>query len=434
MILRSLSLSNFHRFEHFKISFDDHLTVLVGDNGSGKSSILRAASIALGTFLLGFDGASSMSISPLDARLVTYERDGAIDRRAQYPVDIEAVGEICGDVLSWKRSLNSSTGRTTRVDAKDVIAKGRELSLRLQEGDFDAVLPLVAYYGTGRLWAKKQQQDTDTREPDRTEGYRYALDGEVNDKALLAWVRRMTIEEVQRMRRQGGDGGVSTLSAVRDAIASCFARISGRNHVEVDYDFNVNDFTVSCRREDGTAESLPLGYLSDGYRTTMSMVADIAYRMAMLNPGLGSEVVSQTPGVVLIDEVDLHLHPRWQSRVLGDLQTLFPRVQFIVTTHAPLVISSVRAENIRVLMNDASDSYVPSSEVYGGDLGRLLVTVMGAEERPKDIQKLFDDFYDVLDKRQYERAEEILKQLVERMGDNDPDIVSAQTAYALEAE
>lgn len=434
MILRSLSLSNFHRFEHFKISFDDHLTVLVGDNGSGKSSILRAASIALGTFLSGFDGASSMSISPLDARLVTYERDGAIDRRAQYPVDIEAVGEICGDVLSWKRSLNSSTGRTTRVDAKDVIAKGRELSLRLQEGDFDVVLPLVAYYGTGRLWAKRQQQGTDTREPNRTEGYRDALDGEVNDRALLAWVRRMTIEEVQRIRHQRGDGGVPTLSAVRDAIASCFARIAGRDHVEVDYDFNVNDFTVLYRGEDGTAESLPMGYLSDGYRTTMSMVADIAYRMEMLNPGLGSEVVSQTPGVVLIDEVDLHLHPRWQSRVLGDLQALFPRVQFIVTTHAPLVISSVRAENIRVLMNDASDSYVPSSEVYGGDLGRLLVTVMGAEERPKDIQKLFDDYYDVLDKRQYERAEEILKQLVERMGDNDPDIVSAQTAYALEAE
>ena len=110
MILRSLSLSNFHRFEHFKISFDDHLTVLVGDNGSGKSSILRAASIALGTFLSGFDGASSMSISPLDARLVTYERDGAIDRRAQYPVDIEAVGEKRGVLY-----IDDSKG--TNVDA-----------------------------------------------------------------------------------------------------------------------------------------------------------------------------------------------------------------------------------------------------------------------------------------------------------------------------
>ena len=103
MILRSLSLSNFHRFEHFEIGFDDHLTVLVGDNGSGKSSILRAASIALSTFLSSFEGATSLSITPQDARLVTYERDGAIDRRAQNPVEIEADGVVCGSETRWKR-------------------------------------------------------------------------------------------------------------------------------------------------------------------------------------------------------------------------------------------------------------------------------------------------------------------------------------------
>ncbi|MDM8163016.1 AAA family ATPase [Collinsella intestinalis] len=433
MILRSLSLTNFHRFERFNISFDDRLTVLVGDNGSGKSSILRAASIALSTFLSSFEGTGSLSISPQDARLVTYERDGVMDRQAQYPVDIEATGIIGGDTITWKRSLNSSKGKTTRVDARQMIAAGEELSRRLQDGDFDLVLPLVAYYGTGRLWAKKQQ-NVDTREPNRAEGYRDALDGEVNDRALLAWFKRMTIEEYQRARHLGGDFRLPALSAVREAIASCFALITGRTDVEVDYDLSVNDFIVLYRKEGGTAESLPMGYLSDGYRTTMSMVADIAYRMAMLNPGLGSEVVTQTPGVVLIDEVDLHLHPRWQSRVLGDLQALFPRVQFIVTTHAPLVISSVRAQNIRLLESDTSESYVPSSEVYGGDPGRLLVTVMGAEERPKDVQKLFDGFYVELDKRNYERAESLLNQLVDRMGNNDPDIVSAQTAYALEVE
>ena len=84
--------------------------------------------------------------------------------------------------------------------------------------------------------------------------------------------------------------------------------------------------------------------LSDGYKNTLSMVADIAYRMAVLNPWLLDRVLTETTGIVLIDEIDLHLHPQWQQRIIGDLRTIFPKVQFIVSTHAPLVINSVKRQ------------------------------------------------------------------------------------------
>ncbi|WP_455135971.1 AAA family ATPase [Thermophilibacter sp.] len=434
MILRSLTLSNFHRFERYSIDFDDRLTVLVGDNGSGKSSILRAASIALSAFLSCFNGTRSVSITPQDARLVTYEQGDVIDRQAQYPVEIIAIGVVEGDIITWKRGLNSPKGKTTRGDAKEMTSLGNAYYQRLQSGDPDLVLPLVAYYGTGRLWSKKQTKSYAVREIGRTEGYRDSLDTEINDKALLAWFKKMTVQELQYARRCGSSPVSATLSAVRQAIANCFSLVSGYANVAVDYNFDTNDLDVVYHTESGEAHSLPLGYFSDGYRTTLSMVADVAYRMALLNPGLGSEVIAGTPGVVLIDEVDLHLHPRWQARVLGDLQSIFPQVQFIVTTHAPLVISSVRAKHIRMLEAELSKATTPQAEVYGGNLNRLVTTVMGSEDRPKDVQRLFDAFYQSLDKENFARAKDLLNELVTLMGDSEPDVIAAQTAYALEAE
>lgn len=434
MILRSLSLSNFHRFERYSIHFDDRLTVLVGDNGSGKSSILRAASIALSAFLSSFDGVRSESIRPQDARLVTYDQGGIIDRQAQFPVEIVATGAVNGDTITWKRGLNSAKGKTTRVDAKEMISLGNAYSLRLQSGDSDLVLPLVAYYGTGRLWAKKQVKSDDVREMGRVEGYRDSLDTEINDRALLSWFKKMTVQELQQARRSDSPRMFATLSAVRQAIASCFSLVSGYKNVTVDYNFDINDLDVIYCDGSGETQSLPLGYFSDGYRTTLSMVADIAYRMALLNPGLGHEVIADTPGIVLIDEVDLHLHPKWQARVLGDLQSIFPQVQFIVTTHAPLVISSVRAKHIRMLETGHPEATVPQAEVYGGNLNRLVTTVMGSEDRPKDVQQLFDAFYQSLDDGDFAHAKGLLDELTACMGDNEPDVIAAQTAYALEAE
>lgn len=434
MILRSLTLSNFHRFERYSIDFDDHLTVLVGDNGSGKSSILRAASIALSAFLSSFEDASSIEIKQRDARLVTYGQDGVIDRQAQYPVGIEATGVVGDRAVMWKRSLNSAKGKTTRADAREMAEQGREYAQRLQSGDPDLVLPLVAFYGTGRLWASKQVINDDVRAFGRTEGYRGSLDVGTDDKALLAWFKKATLQELQSARRSDLSYSLPTLTAVREAISSCFSRISGHEGVTVDYDFDTNDLDIIYRDGRDEMQSLPRSYFSDGYKTTLSMVADIAYRMALLNPGLGSEVIAGTPGVVLVDEVDLHLHPKWQARVLGDLQSIFPKVQFIVTTHAPLVISSVRAKHIRMLETGQPEAISPQVEVYGGNLNRLVTTVMGSEDRPKDIQQLFDAFYQSLDEGDFVQAKGRLDKLTACMGNNEPDVIAAQTAYALEAE
>lgn len=434
MILRSLTLSNFHRFEQFSIDFDDRLTVLVGDNGSGKSSILRAAGIALSTFLMSFEDVSAIEIKQRDARLVTYSHGEAIDRKPQFPVAIEATGIVDDSEITWTRALNSAKGKTTRIGAKKVISQSKAYSQRLQAGDIDLVLPLIAFYGTGRLWANRQVGINDIREIGRTEGYRGSLDVGTNDKALLEWFMKASMQEFKIARRSDLSYKSATLSAVRQAIASCFSFISGNNDVTVEYNPDINDLDIVYRDEFGEIQSLPRSYFSDGYKTTLSMVADIAYRMAVLNPGLGDKVIAETPGVVLIDEVDLHLHPKWQARVLADLQSIFPRIQYIVTTHAPLVISSVRAKHIRKLMADQPEAGMPHEEVYAGSLNRLVTTIMESNARPKDANKLFDEFYQCLDEGRFAQAKKLLDELTSCMGNNEPDVITAQTAYALEAE
>ena len=125
------------------------------------------------------------------------------------------------------------------------------------------------------------------------------------------------------------------------------------------------ELEIAYRDGSGKLMRIPVNQLSDGYKSTISLVADIAYRMAVLNPQLLGDVCNETDGIVLIDEVDLHLHPKWQQRILGDLTEIFPKVQFIISTHAPEVINSVSKENVIVLENNQAVS--APAETYGKD-------------------------------------------------------------------
>ena len=170
--------------------------------------------------------------------------------------------------------------------------------------------------------------------------------------------------------------------------------------------------------------------MSDGYRNMLSMVADIAYRMALLNPQLLDKVTEETDGVVLIDEIDLHLHPAWQRYVVKTLKDIFPKVQFIVTTHAPSIIASASREEI-VVLKDYVPMTVPGM-TYGKDANAILKTVMGVPERQDSVSEIIDGFHEALADGQFEQARQLLQKMAEVLGENDPEVVGAETALVLE--
>lgn len=427
MKIVDITLKNFRGFETFHAKFHEQLTVIVGDNGAGKSSLLDSISIAIGTFLAGFDGIPGVGISKNDAMNKCYDMGSVIDLQAQFPVSIQASGTMNGHSITWKRELNSTEGRTTIGEAKELIQISEDFQKRVRAGDKTAILPLLSYYGTGRLWAQKKEKKASKQieKFSRLDGYTDCLAAESNDKLMMKWFEKMTIQEAITKNVS------PEFSAVKQAVCKCYESITKQNDISVQFNLDTHGIDILFTDNNGTHMRHPMKDLSDGYKNTLSMIADIAYRMAILNPQLLGEVLTNTPGIVLIDEVDLHLHPVWQQRILKDLQSIFPAVQFVVSTHAPSVISSVKKENLLIL-SDAEQGHQPIDESYGRDANSILTSIMSADERPKEIKELFQDFYLAIHEENYTECEEKLKKIEQLIGPNDPELTSARITLDLE--
>lgn len=432
MRLAELSLKNFRKFDKLSIDFDDDLTVLIGGNGAGKSSVLDAAAIAIGAFLSKVDNATSVSIARSDARIVVSDQGGVSDFQEQYPVSVEAKGLLPGNKQAcWTRELRTGKGKTTTAKAHEAIEAGARLQQLVREGDASAILPLVACYRTDRLWVRSAE-NISASVPDRmsrTQGYTDCLHAAARESRLLGWFKKMTMWELQQGKRS------PVLSAASAAVAGCFESALKHDGADIAsasllYDLMRDDLVIDYKLKDGSSRKEPLRQLSDGYRSTLSLIADIAYRMAMLNPALEDDVLRKTPGIVLIDEIDLHLHPCWQAHVLADLRRAFPSVQFVVTTHAPTVISSVSRAHLRIVGEDRC--YEPASETYGSDANSILEFIMGANSRPEDVSRMFDEFYALLDDGEYALAEAKLEDVSSLIDDQDVELVGARTALFLE--
>ncbi len=196
------------------------------------------------------------------------------------------------------------------------------------------------------------------------------------------------------------------------------------------FDLDTHRLVLNFESADGSLQKFAMDEMSDGYKNTLSMIGDIAYRMAVLNPMLGDKVLEETSGVIVIDEIDLHLHPQWQQTIISDLNTIFPKIQFIVSSHAPAVINSVAKEQIRIL--DNGEIYMPAAQTYGRDANSILREVMKVSERPMDIKQRMNLFYSYMDENNYKEADNVLTEIEAIVGTTDPDIAAARTSLDLE--
>lgn len=421
MKLEKLNLHNFRCFEDIEVVFDPNLTVIVGANGAGKTSILEGAAIAISSLFVKMDGLTGKKIEKDQVHLKSYTVGSTKDVQPQYSVTVGASGQVDDQEIKWERSLTSSTGQTTYGDAKEITSIGVEYQKQLRKGDTGLLLPIIAYYGTGRLWDYHREKQSDVFEVNnRLNGYLDCVDGTANIKLMMNWFAKMTIQKYQN--QELGMGDIPELNAVYRAMEMCYRRITGYSDIKMQYNVGSKELIVAYKDNDGEFMRMSIDQLSDGYKSTISLVADIAYRMAVLNPQLLDSVCKETEGIVLIDEVDLHLHPAWQQRILGDLQEIFPKVQFIVSTHAPAVVNTIKKQHIRILRNL---KIIPAPiETYGRDTNGVLKAIMNAKERPQFVLDAFTEFYQALDDGEYSRAEDILNQLEESVGENYPDLAA----------
>ncbi|MDJ0580636.1 AAA family ATPase [Crocosphaera sp.] len=404
-----LGLENFRGFQKTSFFLSSQFTVFIGDNCTGKTALLDALAIGIGSLFLGFKNVDSRHIKDDEVHRISYQKDQIPTLEPQYPVKIYCLGSIDKhytdlldtnfDKIFWTRELTNKGGKTTRKQANDLINLSKKIQQKVNQGE-DIILPVIAYYSTGRLWLQKRNRNLKTLKPDsRMRGYIDCLDAASNPHLMLSWFKTMEIAGIQ----QGEP--IRVLTAVKKAIADC---VYYWNNAK--YDILEDDLIITSK--DGNL--LPFRMLSDGVRSMLGMVADIAYRTAVLNPQLGEQAATETPGIVLIDEIDLHLHPKWQRRVVDDLKRTFPKIQFIATTHSPFIIQSLKeGELINLDKPEEMEEYENKSIE---DIGE---NVMGIEniqrsEKYQEMMRVAEEYYKVLQEAKNSNSQQV-KQLKQKL-------------------
>ncbi|MDC9729795.1 MAG: AAA family ATPase [Methyloprofundus sp.] len=397
MKLKSLKLTNFRCFETLNINFEDQLTVVVAENGAGKTAVLDAIAIAIGPFLRGFDTGTDKGFKHEDARLSFRSglhiplEDANQRMEAQYPISLDASGFIDDKQIGWSRELTGKKTQTTYGKAKNLVDYAKEKQQKVREGDQSVVLPIAVYYGTGRLWkTSKESRKNSSEFHSRLYGYQNALNSDSTFKLFKNWFTdeslaeyKMIVANILEHKKVDANSKDTAptlslaLEQVRNAIDQCLS-ISGWSTLQ--YDAKWSELVLRYKHDEQLDSFIPVSQLSDGVKAMLALTADIAFRCVKLNPDLDSPI-QETEGIVLIDEVDLHLHPKWQQTVLSDLQKTFLKIQFIVTTHSPQVLSTVPSECIRII--DNGEVYSAPKGSKGAESSRLLKRIFNVDTRPQ---------------------------------------------------
>lgn len=442
MKLNQLSLWDYRCFSELKIDFQPDLTVLVAANGAGKTSILDAIAIAFGPYVGAFDEAVGKHFEPSDIRqfqaraTLTHEMEYAargVRLQAQGLIPDSIPDRLGGISSTWERALSGPTKAKTSVkDAKELSDYGKRMQEAVRTPGNDVLLPLLAYYGTGRLWQQKNQKKQSWSDKivrtSRTVGYTDCLDPASKYKTFVEWFRywNLNAKELRIKALESGEAAVASefdgyIKSVATAVDVCLEPVGWKS---IEYSIS-RDALIAHHDEFG---ELPVEQLSDGIRNMIGMVADIGFRATKLNGQLGAQAATSTPGIVLIDEVDMHLHPRWQQMILAQLRKAFPKLQFIVTTHSPQVLTSVPSESIRILRDNKVYSAPPGTE--GAEPERMLKQVLGLDEvRPPNnpaTQEL-KEYLAMVDRDEWgsERAKALRERLDKRYQGQEPALLDA---------
>lgn len=406
MKLKSVELKNFRGFRDLTLSLPDAQTLIfIGGNGAGKTSLLEAI---------------GMMLSWLPARIRSEKSSGnKMDDTDILNDESTALVELClthdGQDVLWSR-VKKRLGRTGSEKSimDDMSALALHFRQQLTE-QRDTTLPLVAYYPVNRSVTEAKLEPKSKRY-DQLDAFSNAFTKASSFNSFFEWFRnREDLENEQRLKLKDFDYQDHQLMSVRAAITAFLPELSG---LRIDREEHKPRLLA-----EKAGKTIVINQLSDGEKCLLALVGDLARRLALANP------TGQTPlkgeGIILIDEIELHLHPRWQRNIVPGLESTFPNCQFVITTHSPQVLGDAKHAAVYALNIHEQPPILPLAEaVYGRDASDLLEEVMDASSRTLSVREQLDHLFLLLDENKTTEAREQLNQLQTLIG-NDPELIRA---------
>ena len=408
--LREICLGNYRCFEALKLPLEEDTTILFAENGGGKTALLTALAMGLAVFQVGSPRTLNLN-ARRDPRMRTLDEKGRREPVGECKVTWTAVvGET--EAVTWSKTIQPASGRT-KNQHRPILEAMEQVRV------FGDRWPLFAWYGVDRLGRQRGRRRRVERKGDRWEAYDSSLDPNLDEALLLQWLQDEILGDV--VRRQQGEPERFFHTAVMETTVRATRDVTNAWYDPVEQGPKV-------RFENGNVASW--SELSDGYHVFIALVADIARRAVMLNEFDGADAPARVEGVVLIDELDLHLHPRWQRVALPALRSVFPRLQFIITTHSPQILSSAENRQVRRFF----DGRLQEDRVFveGRDTNAILREYMLTDDRDTEGTRALQALHDYIDKGHREKAEELYRELLARWGDLDPDLIEAKVLLDLE--
>lgn len=415
MRIERLTFLNFRCFENYSLNLKKGTNLLFGANSSGKTTILRGLKIAMSSFFSGFSDANTRFKGIADDDFMS-EIEGDTES-LERPVSIEY---DFAEFQGLKLLRTGKKNRTSVSGLKNLRDTAKNLYLQLaREDDGSVELPLFAAFSTEDIHSSRKLDKKNFAKyyQPRSFGYYECLQG---DGFFEYWMYRLLV-------LAEGQKSLMEIEVVNNAIKNAL----GENGCKIISGIEIRPMKKKVFFKYMDGREVESSNLSDGYKRLVNIVTDLSIRCCLLNgKRYGTACCDNTPGVVLIDEVDLHLHPELQLLVIKSLRSTFPHLQFVVSSHAPLVMSSVMTndenEVLYLQYNAGKYTALPIS-TYGLDASTILELYMGQMSRVPEVDDRLKGLFDMIDEERYSEAKVMLSGLEQEFGDSLPEIIQART-------
>ena len=413
--LVDIELHNFRLFDNIQVKFDDTLTVLIGENGAGKTALLESIAKALMFYTKNIRNNTVTSkfssiYAPTDIRY------GKSEMQTNLTLSYQK------ELYKWDITQNDlkKNAVLTPLDSLNRFIDAVQLSISEQ-------LSIVAFYQNSRLYTNGQSPSPKTTQAKTYTALDNALEGgTLSFKTFVEWyIWQEQIEQFDKTQTN------TVLNTVRTAICAILNDDMGDLYKQIYIDpteFNNPRLIIEKGKD-----KVEVNQLSSGEKSLLVLVSDLARRLALANP-LSKDPLKEGQGIVLVDEIDLHLHPRWQRAVIPKLLSIFPKIQWVITTHSPFIIAAehVTPENAFLLTEDAETKKKVvisiqdlGKQTEGLEPNRILKEIMNVPLRNKETEMHIEELSNLLNSDDFDKPEtqKLYNDLSEQLGKQDPFIV-----------